>query len=378
MKVFTRFHSNRLNFTTIFFGVLIFLFCFYSGFGQATFTAGSSDAALLTQLQGPGVTLSNATLENGDRPSQVGVFSSGISGANLSVDTGVVLSTGSVAQAFGANGSAPFPSNSGVAATIDAPGAPTYSDPDITAIDPSATRDVVVFSFDVTLDPGNTVLQVAYQFGSEEYPDYVGSQFNDIFGFFVSGGGLPGTQNIAIVPGTSLPVAVNTVNAGFLGCADDATPEDLTNSAQYINNGHSTSSPPCNTNPGPFVMFTEYNGVTNRFVGTLNGLVPGNTYRFKMAIADTGDASLDSAVFVNQISAAATAAVCGGTTIPAGTLAPATGFVADTYVVNPDLSIISNTPGRGYTDAGIGYRMGTPTATTDSDYVLQFSTRLPK
>ncbi|MEZ4875562.1 MAG: choice-of-anchor L domain-containing protein [Flavobacteriaceae bacterium] len=281
--------SRRLGFTqlfhslygTILLGLIVCIFSLGEVSAQATFSAGSTNGALLTQLQGPGVTLSNATLENGDRPSQVGIFSNALAGANLQVDTGVVLSTGSVSQAFGANGSAPFPNNGGVQATIDAPGPATYNDPDITAINPAATRDVVVFSFDVTLDPGNTVLQVSYQFGSEEYPDYVGSQFNDIFGFFVSGGGLPGTQNIAIVPGTSLPVAVNSVNAGFLGCNDDATSEDLTNSAQYINNGHSTSAPPCNTNPGPFVMFTEYNGVTNRFVGTLSGLVPGNTYRFK-------------------------------------------------------------------------------------------------
>ena len=53
------------------------LFSFY-GYGQATFTSGSTDPALVTQLQGPGVTISNPTLENGDRASQVGIFSSAI------------------------------------------------------------------------------------------------------------------------------------------------------------------------------------------------------------------------------------------------------------------------------------------------------------
>ncbi|WP_461599679.1 choice-of-anchor L domain-containing protein, partial [Winogradskyella sp.] len=208
---------------------------------------------MLTQLDGPGVTLSNATLEAGNRATQIGVFSNGIAGGNFQIDSGVALTTGSIVQAFG--------SNSSVQATIDAPGPVNYNDPDITAIDPTANFDVIVFSFDVTLDPGFQDLQVTYQFGSDEYPDYVGTIFNDIFGFFVSGPGITGTQNIATVPGTSNAVAVNSVNAGFLGCEEPfaPSPADLTQSANYINNGHNIVVPPgppgsCNTNPGPFTI----------------------------------------------------------------------------------------------------------------------------
>ncbi|KZS38528.1 hypothetical protein AWE51_13070, partial [Aquimarina aggregata] len=113
-----------------------------------------------------------------------------------------------------------------------------------------------------------------------------------------------------MVPGTSNPVAVNSVNGGFLGCnnanAGIAAPADLSQSALFINNGFDTATPPgppatCNTNSGAFPIFTEYNGITNQFTGTINGLTAGVTYRFKIAIADTGDRSLDSAVFINQI-----------------------------------------------------------------------------
>ncbi|GGG54873.1 hypothetical protein GCM10011414_25900 [Croceivirga lutea] len=261
---------------------------------QATFSSGSTNADILTELQTTGLSLSNATLETGDRGSQVGVFSNGNAGANLEIDNGVVLSTGGVSQAFR--------TNSALQATINAPGPATYDDPDITAIDPTANRDVVVFSFDVVLDPGYDGIIISYQFGSDEYPDYVGSVFNDIFGFFVSGPGITGSQNIAIVPGTTNPVAVNTINAGFLGCNDDAAPEDLTQSAFYINNGHDTSGASCNTNSGTPTIITEYNGVTRTLTGSIEGLTSGSTYRFKMAIADTGDAALDSAVFIDQIS----------------------------------------------------------------------------
>ncbi|MFM2268709.1 MAG: hypothetical protein RL757_2150, partial [Bacteroidota bacterium] len=61
---------------------------------------------------------------------------------------------------------------------------------------------------------------------------------------------------------------------------------------------------------------------------------------------------------------------CTGTTIPKTTIAPSTGTVADNYVVNSQFKIVSLSAGGGYTDAGYGYRFGTPTATTDRNYKL--------
>ncbi len=292
--------------------ILLFVICSMGipkMFSQATFTANPSDITILNELEGPGLVLSNSALEYGSRNFQFATFSNGNAGANFSVDTGVMMTTGSASQAFGSNGTAAFPSNSGLEASTTV-GLPTYSDPDIIAIDGGAIYDVAVFSFDVTLDPGLTAIQIIYQFGSDEYPDYVGTTFNDVFGFFVSGPGITGTQNIARVPGTDNPVAVNTVNGGYLGCQQPSFPSagtvDISQSSQFIINGHNVVAPPgpagsCNTNSGAFTVFTEYNGITKQFIGTINGLTPGVTYRFKMAIADTGDESLDSAVFINQL-----------------------------------------------------------------------------
>src|SRR5207302_6362256 len=41
-----------------------------------------------------------------------------------------------------------------------------------------------------------------------EYNEFVGTPFNDVFGFFLNG------VNIALVPGTSTPVSINNVNTG--------------------------------------------------------------------------------------------------------------------------------------------------------------------
>jgi outer membrane protein OmpA-like peptidoglycan-associated protein len=57
---------------------------------------------------------------------------------------------------------------------------------------------------------GNSV-QFNYQFGSDEYPEYVGSPYNDVFAFFISDEN--STSNIALVPGKSIPVSINNINA---------------------------------------------------------------------------------------------------------------------------------------------------------------------
>ena len=53
-------------------------------------------------------------------------------------------------------------------------------------------------------------IQFNYQFGSDEYPEYVDSPYNDVFAFIVSDES--STKNIALIPGGGVPVSINTVN----------------------------------------------------------------------------------------------------------------------------------------------------------------------
>jgi hypothetical protein len=131
------------------------------------------------------------------------------------------------------------------------------------------TLDATILEFDFETAGGDVFFN--YIFASEEYNEFVDSEFNDVFGFFLNG------VNIALIPGTTTPVSINNVNLGV-------------NSAFYNNNDPSDLG-----TPTPFNI--EYDGFTTKFTAQALGLGAG-THRIKLAIADAGDRVLDSAVFI--------------------------------------------------------------------------------
>jgi len=259
--------------------LLFLLFMISISHGQATFTSGSSALDLANQITGPGITISNPQIVSGIA-TQVGVFSNGIAGANLQLNSGIILTTGDVTESFSTNNQT---------AVSDGPD-DTFSDADLTAIEALATNDVVIFQFDAVLDPLATVLTIDYQFMSDEYNEYVCSPFNDIFGYFISGPGISGTQNIALVPGTSNAVTIASINNGSVGgFGDPADCIDLTQAALFTDNSLG-------------VITMEYDGITNKIRASATGLTPGATYTVKFAIADVADNDLDSAILIDVIS----------------------------------------------------------------------------
>ena len=95
-----------------------------------------------------------------------------------------VLSTGLIAQVTGTDSSFFASSDRGE------PGNATLS-----SLAGEETQDATFVNMTVT--PSGNRLRIDYMFGSEEYPEYVGSSYNDVMGVFVNG------QNCATVPGTS-------------------------------------------------------------------------------------------------------------------------------------------------------------------------------
>ncbi|MBU0696212.1 MAG: OmpA family protein [Bacteroidetes bacterium] len=119
----------------------------------------------------------------------------------LQINDGLVLSTGDVRRIGGLNDQ--FNLSTGFNLT----GTPE-KDEDLQKIEKGNLFDVNYIEFDFV--PYNNSISFNYQFGSDEYPEYVGSAFNDVFAFIVSDG--KESKNIALIPEKNTPVSINTVN----------------------------------------------------------------------------------------------------------------------------------------------------------------------
>src|SRR5262249_27024371 len=117
-----------------------------------------------------------------------------------------------------------------------------------------------------------------YVFSSEEYSDFANREFNDEFAFFVNG------VNCALVPGTTEPVSVNTINNG-----NDMGGDPMPHHPELFRDNVHTASP----------IDTHMDGLTLVLVCKAN-VSPGATNHMKLVIADASDANLDSAVFIQQ------------------------------------------------------------------------------
>ncbi len=242
--------------------------------GQLQVTASTDATALAQELVGPGVVVSNAVLNCGSNAS--GFFQS--INTPLGIDSGIFLGSGTIFGAVGPNNSAGYSTQTG------SPG-----DPDLDAlITPYKTFDACILEFDV--QPFGDTLKFDYVFGSEEYDEYVCSQFNDVFAFFISGsnpnGGNYVKKNVALIPNSSLAVTINSVNNGTPG--SNGTPGGCTSlaySKYYQSNAGSST--------------LQYDGQTV-VLGALLPVIPCNTYHLALKVADAQDRLYDSGVFLRS------------------------------------------------------------------------------
>ncbi len=237
-----------------------------------TVTSGLSATALANSLNSAssGITISNATY-SGD-PTAAGSFTGG-SAAGLAIDTGIILSSGAAASA-----GQPWSVNGGVPSTgFGTPGSPL--------IKSGVTNDAATLTFHLTTTSSSVSFN--YFFASAEYTGYVYA-FNDEFDFFISGPGINGNQNIALVPNTNLPVSINNVNGGG---PNSNGPQPAANPQYYIDNLNGTGRPDF-----------DYAGLTTLFTATANGLTPNADYTLTLVVADALDTVLDSAVFIQASS----------------------------------------------------------------------------
>ena len=196
----------------------------------------SSSQELIDQLLGEGVEISNFTVHGDLR--QTGTFNDPI--GILGVRNGLVMGTGDVSYAEPPN----RPFNSGIVNEINV--STTYnSNVQSTLLDNISSGDpyfdAIIIEFDII--PKGNLLSFNYVLASEEYIEH-DDEFPDFFGFWFSGPGIIGNQNLAKLPGTNIDVNTSTVN-------------DTKNNKYYNDNG-AGNTPAVN-------MLFGYDGYTDLF-----------------------------------------------------------------------------------------------------------------
>ena len=288
--------------------LLLMFFCFSPAISQAIVVNtvandGVTTAQITAALQGAGVTISNMTIVNNgcaNRTQAVGLFSQGTTptgpGPVLGDASGVVLGTGPLKPAD------PLVSPNNQANWTNTLCGNT-TDPDMIALEgQTANGEYIAIEFDIV--PDSPIMTIPFQFGSDEFPEYVCTAYNDVTGIFVSGPGISGpytggAENFAKTPGGDL-TSINWVNTGTIGLYGTAGQcGSLTNTAYYTDNSNGNT-----TGGNGAVAATnanlELDGWTNYIYQPI-AVTAGATYHVKAAIADAGDRIYDSAVFFHLI-----------------------------------------------------------------------------
>ncbi len=214
----------------------------------------------------------------GDETLSIGQFENGEN--ILNINDGIIISTGDIGLALGPN------EDSGASYSFNE----VSEDFDLSQLATSTLFDATGIEFDFVPIGNNVTFR--YVFASEEYCEFVGTSFNDVFGFFVSGPGINGTFdnnaiNVATLIGTNEDVSINTVN-------------HLENTNLYVNNVTNLDAESCEINFNPeYEDFIEYDGFTIPLTASFQ-VIPCETYHIRLVLGDVGDGNLDSAVFLQS------------------------------------------------------------------------------
>ncbi len=256
--------------------LFLLLLSIHSMQGQLVVDNTAQTPAQLVQnlLLGNDITASNikfngSTAAANTLMEQVGAFSNG-ENTNIGLNSGILLATGNASIAVG-------PNNQAGASLL--PATSSMGDPDLALLTTGIVKNTSIIEFDFV--PIGQNLRLNFVFASEEYLEFVNTNHSDVFGFFISGPGISGpysgnAQNIAVLPNSTVPITIDTVN-------------NLVNTGYYINNG-TGSTPLVNTS-------IEYDGFL-KVIAAIANVQCGQTYHIKLAIANVGDNNFDSAVFI--------------------------------------------------------------------------------
>ncbi len=176
---------------------------------------------------------------------------------------GVILSSGNVKDAEATA------NTSGEKST----GFGTPGDSDLSALVDGQTFDAVALTLTFTSDSSVKGVTFDFLFGSEEFPEFVNTMFNDDFGVFLDGQNISFDQN-------GNPISVN-------------------NNFFELNNDIWNPGNPATAGKLQVSLPFEYDGLTP-LLTTSKALKPG-THTLKFVIGDTGDSIYDSVVYLSKL-----------------------------------------------------------------------------
>ncbi|SHG11822.1 gliding motility-associated C-terminal domain-containing protein [Flavobacterium fluvii] len=255
--------------------------------------------------------------------------------------SGVILSTGNVANAAGPNtsqlndGNTSWTGDSDLEATLLASG--------ITMNSTNAT----VLEFDFV--PFSANFDFNFLFASEEYGNFQ-CQFSDAFAFLLTNTVTGVTTNLAVIPNTTTPISVVTIRNSLYNSS--CSSQNPTYFGAFNGGSNAAGSA------------TNFNGQTVSMSASSTSLVPNTAYHIKLVIADRQDNQADSAIFLGansfnvgqdvlgpDLTVASNTAICANEThtLVSG-LNPAVYSFAWTFNGNP---IGGNTPNLAVIQAGV-------------------------
>lgn len=225
-----------------------------------TVRQGASADDMAANIFGDGVQVVAASYI-GDRDS-AGIYTNGeaISPGVTPGDTGIILSTGDAEDFTNANGQF----NRSTGTSTNTSGTDNFSDYN-TAAGNARTYDAATLNVDFYST--NSVMTMKFVFASEEYPEFVSSQYQDFVGVWINGALVPMDVGSVVDPG-------NINNAANVNL--------------FVDNQNDTYN-------------TEMDGFTVTMTLTMNvktGTGPNDLNSMRIAIADVSDSSYDSNLLI--------------------------------------------------------------------------------
>ncbi len=223
---------------------------------ELTYNTSATAVQMANEIFGNGATVVGASYSGSSYSS--GIFSNGDSiapGATPS-DTGVILSTGRVTDYTNSSGQ----ENQNTNTSTNSGG--QNNNAAFNAAAGTNTFDASILTVDFI--PTTSTFSIQFTYGSEEYPEFVNSIYNDLVGVWVNGSFV----NLAVGSGTP---NINNVHAG-------------NNQNLYVDNATDTYN-------------TEMDGFTVTLTLTLN-VNPNVVNTIRIGIADVGDSNYDSNLLI--------------------------------------------------------------------------------